>query len=186
MLTISAMMVYGAITVSLHSGWGAFFFFFNSLLTACTWFKALSWFLMQICNPRMCTHKKTLLLSCLIIAPEEHKRQARRNRKYQSTLPSFGFVWVFFFTTLYFSWIFKRLLMQWECSTQCCVLTACHLYLTGLPDGIKTDRFGSLLTWPCFKAASWDDCTVKVWHTSAGWVHCGCMPAVCARERVML
>ena len=31
------------------------------------------------------------------------------------------------------------------------VLTACHFYLTGLPDGIRTDRFDSLLTWPCIE-----------------------------------
>lgn len=47
--------------------------------------------------------------------------------------------------------MFKRALMQWECSTQCYVLTACHLYLTGLPDGIKTDRFDSLLMWICIR-----------------------------------
>ena len=49
MLTISAMMVYGAITVSLHSGYSVVS---NSLLTACTYFKAPSWFLMLIYNPR--------------------------------------------------------------------------------------------------------------------------------------
>lgn len=58
--------------------------------------------------------------------------------------------------------------MQWECSAQCYVLTACHLYLTGLPDGIKTDRFDSPLTWPCFNLLV--AMTAQLKCVSAGWV----------------
>lgn len=73
--------------------------------------------------------------------------------------------------------MFKRVLMQWECSTQCYVLTACHLYLTGLPDGIKTNRFDSLLMWICIKLLV--GVTAQLKYDTRPWarytVHAGCL-----------
>lgn len=80
---------------------------------------------------------------------------------------------IFFPTCVHFIWMLKRTLVQWECSTQCCVVTACHLYLTGLSDGIRTDRFDGLLTWPCTKLLGGTTAQLKYdTHLQAGYTVC--------------
>lgn len=86
-----------------------------------------------------------MLSSCVVISPQSRgKEHVTGNAKAAAAV-------LFFFPPVHFSWMFKRIPMQWKCSSRCYVLTACHFYLTGLPDGIRTDRFGSLLTWPCIE-----------------------------------